>query len=478
MTRKFATGALALTLTMCVLGCSQSPKASGAVNEVVPGGSSMDDQIQFEFAVYLLPGASRVPQALLRQELASNFRNLKLVTEIPKEPREMVVSARLEMDVREKYAPPDLDSLKYTGAGLTSEQEQALQRADKALILSFAHPKEHVWDALRTANELIESLARKTNGLVWDEDARQIFSPDAWRKTRLASWKDKIPEVSSQMKVDIYQNGEFARAISLGMAKMGLPDVLVEAVPQSSVSEAGNLIDVFSQSLAEGAAFDGSGKYTLNLQQVKNGDAREAQAKSLKQNATSVAYLLLKKGKAEEGDPHNRLIELSAERYDGPDIQAKQDRMLSCFFGWEDSVRGIEHTDELLEASRRAKEKLPELHKAFTAGLEPGEYIEVKAPFRTIDDGHEWMWVEVTKWNGRRITGILNNEPDKVPGLRAGQIVEVNEDDVFDYIRRYADKHTEGNTSGEIISRMADERPIGAALKTAAGQANPRCTPR
>jgi len=63
----------------------------------------------------------------------------------------------------------------------------------------------------------------------------------------------------------------------------------------------------------------------------------------------------------------------------------------------------VRHNEELLAASARAKAKLPELQKAFTAGLQPGEFIDLKAPFPTPDGGTEWMWVEVTSWKDDKI---------------------------------------------------------------------------
>jgi uncharacterized protein YegJ (DUF2314 family) len=97
---------------------------------------------------------------------------------------------------------------------------------------------------------------------------------------------------------------------------------------------------------------------------------------------------------------------------------------------------------------------LPALHKAFDAGLQPGEYIQVKAPFTIPDRGHEWMWVEITRWRGKTITGTLRNEPVEIRNLDAGQVVQVREDDVFDYIYSYPNKHSEGNNTGKILERL------------------------
>ena len=130
--------------------------------------------------------------------------------------------------------------------------------------------------------------------------------------------------------------------------------------------------------------------------------------------------------------------------------------MLGALFGSEDSVQRVRHTNELLEASKAANAKLPALREAFRRGLQPGEYIQVKAPFATPDGGNEWMWVEVTSWDGDVISGLLRNEPANIPGLHAGQMVKVSQSKVFDYIRRDANGHEDGNETGKILQRLQD----------------------
>ena len=131
--------------------------------------------------------------------------------------------------------------------------------------------------------------------------------------------------------------------------------------------------------------------------------------------------------------------------------------MLTSLFGWEDVAHNVEHTEELLAESRRERAKLSALYKDFNAGLKPAEYIDVKAPFSAPGGGREWMWVEITGWKGKAIIGTLQNEPVDIRNLRAGQVVEVREDDVFDYIRYYPDKHTEGNTTGKILEGLESQ---------------------
>jgi hypothetical protein len=128
-----------------VLGAVACHKAAPPIVDAVPAREQMSESIRFQFAVYLLRGTGKDPQDVLREEIRSKFKSLKLVAEVPKQPKEMVVSVRAEKDAGRKYAPPDLDGLKSAGVGLSPQQEQALQKASEAWILDFGHPKEHVW---------------------------------------------------------------------------------------------------------------------------------------------------------------------------------------------------------------------------------------------------------------------------------------------------------------------------------------------
>src|SRR5262249_31199987 len=161
-----------------------------------------------------------------------------------------------------------------------------------------------------------------------------------WHEKRLASWTDEIPDVSGQTVIHVYPNGDFARAITLGMSKMGLPDVVVQETTWSSDNQVGNLINIFSQSIAERQTPHEGNQYRLDLHTIKNPRLREHQFKDLTGNA--VACLTLADANWEEGDPKNRLVRLDADRYSGDDPHAKQDSMISSFFGSQDSITKVE----------------------------------------------------------------------------------------------------------------------------------------
>ena len=99
-----------------------------------------------------------------------------------------------------------------------------------------------------------------------------------------------------------------------------------------------------------------------------------------------------------------------------------------------------------------------QLKPSFADGPDLNEQLLIKAPFANSSDSVEWMWVEVVSWEGSTIRGILANDPFDVPDLKAGATVEVEEDDVFDYIHDRPDGTQVGNETGKIIQRMQEGR--------------------
>ncbi len=232
-----------------------------------------------------------------------------------------------------------MKSFQYSGRGISQEQAQALQKSNETLILEFAHSKDHVWTALRAANALVEEMARK--GAVWRGMKRRVksFSPIPDIMKRLESWTAEVADVSRQTIVHIYsKKDECVRAITLGMSKLGLPDAVIDDSSWSSGDQAGILINLFCQTMAESQVFRKIGASQLDLRAIKNSAVRDNQMSSFKANASAMACLT------------------SAE-----------------------------------------------------------------CPF---------------------------------PSLHAGEVVAVRQEDAFDYIRQYADKRTERNTTGDIIRKM------------------------
>jgi uncharacterized protein YegJ (DUF2314 family) len=161
--------------------------------------------------------------------------------------------------------------------------------------------------------------------------------------------------------------------------------------------------------------------------------------------------LQLAVSKPEQGDADNRLLEAV---FPGTvsTLQERQAAALSELFGSHDSMVSVKHDEELLAASARARSKALLIGRRYSNGPPFGEQLAVKAPFETSSGGDEWMWVEVVRWNGDEIDGILRNDPFEVPTLKDGSRVEVQANKIFDYILSKQDGTREGNETGRIIA--------------------------
>ncbi len=418
----------------------------------VPPGSLQAERIAFRIIVYFPSAPSNDPMALLRSRV-SQSPGLVLVKDIPKSPTGMTVFGVVERALPAGVVPDEV-ALSYFGRGLSKDNSKALQASKHALMMVFSHPKKHAFEGLRAAYIVAERVARDGRGFLWDDESREMFTPDAWKDKRIATWPGGVPVVGHSTSIHSYKSGRLVRDISLGMAKFGLPDIVVDQHAVSSNRSIGNLMNLLSQAMAEGAVVGTDGHFDLSIAAIANKKVREEQLPHILPNSKGVAKLALNEGTREEGDPDNRLVEVSFKRYPGSDNSSRQDALLSDLFGSTDRIERIQHDAQLLAASKRARTRLIAMESDFNRGLEPGEHIQVKAPFETSDGGTEWMWVEITQWKNRQIEGLLRNEPFNVPALRSGQVVKIEVDDVFDYIRYYRNGRTEGNTTSAIIEKM------------------------
>ena len=338
-----------------------------------PAGPLMQDDIAFQFAIYYLPSPKGDPLDCLNELLQTEFKDLRWVHSIVRKGDSLdslkelfqpeinghrrmnsadsgkegkLIEAKVINYVQTSYAPPNLELLQRFGHGLSQEQAKALQDSQTAMLLDFGYPKEHVWDGMRTALSLASRIARKTGGLLWDAETREVYTPDAWEMERIEGWTEVVPDIARHTVIRARNNGECSRMVTDGMSKFGLPDVVVDRFPWSLHRNMASLLGLFAQAMAEGGASKLGGEFDLDIRTIRNPSFREFQIMSLKANAASVALLSLREGTRQEFDPDNRIIEITFARYPGHDLHAQQQEMVGSLFSWEDSVKTVAESQE------------------------------------------------------------------------------------------------------------------------------------
>lgn len=425
--------------------------------------------VSFEFAFYLLTPARSSLDDQLHGFLGGEFKDFTLQPlgapprppVAPNQPPPIFLRSR-NIPFAE-YAPPDTRFLKMFGRGITDEQAAQLQHASSAWAIDVHTSTANAAHAVHRATELMAKLAAGRDVLLWDEETREIFSPKAWEERRLTGWRNDVPDIRCHIVQHIYRPKErqLPRMITLGMSKFGSPDVVVTDVPSTITSSMTTLVNLACQTMVETPdplPVDAK-SLSVDLAKVRNKAFREDVNKTLLKGATGKGVLPIGPAKRDEGDPHNRLIELRFDDAPAAERAERQYAVIATFFGSADATGTFQHDAELLAARDRARAQMPEVARRLNAGLAPGDHILVKAPFVTTHGTNEWMWVEVLKWDGERITGLLDNDPADVPSLKAGSRVTVKQADLFDYLFVHADGKMEGGETSKILAnREAKEK--------------------
>lgn len=354
---------------------------------------------------------------------------------------------------QDKLDPIDEEMLRYFGRRVAPEDRKRLMGAKHATALSFHVPFAKRNESLLAAMRFAHQLASERGAILWDAETREYFSPKSWKETRLDGWSGGVPSLSSHITMHLYDSGVGKRFITLGMVKLGLPDLVVEDVPGSISNDMGRLVNGVAQLLAEGLEPATNGELAVDLTRVKDAKAQKQLAADDPKTARRSAKLWAIEGRRDNGDPENYLLELAFQGSGKP--HARQLAALDSLFGKKpDSlVKAPKDDPELAEVTRKALARLKELRPRVEKGLKPPESLLVKASFRTDDKNLEYMWMEVTGWEKDKLRGTLANEPFNVSALRRGSPVEVSESEVTDYLYMSPTGTREGGESNRILMR-------------------------
>jgi len=409
--------------------------------------------VGYFIGIYYLKSPEADPAKAARALAADKRFTLKVVEKLDKTAQsQALLTVKLSSNVASEYAPPSTESLHYFGHGLSAEQAQGLQKSPRALILGFAHPAGQSTVGLRRAEQFVLELARREGGVIYDDETREAFAPEAWEAIRLKTWEGDTPDVSKQIVIHAYNNDGHTRAISLGMARFGMPDLVINDTVWSLNRPLGHTINAVAQQVVESGPPDDKGVVRLKVAGLRHAGVRKQLTEGILPGGKGEGQVRLLQAEADDGDPDNALAALMFDTYAGRQTTERQVSFVTAFFGAQpDDVTYVKHNAALLAASDRARAQLPALQKAFQRGLAPGERLEVKAPFATSDGGREWMWIEVTEWKGDTIKGMLRSDPRNVPQLKPGQMVDARQSEVFDYLRVFSDGHTEGNETSKLL---------------------------
>jgi hypothetical protein len=330
------------TIFMClVFGLAHASERGGDVIR-------QDDRIESTYVLHYAPVPSEDAEAVASELLDAQFATLQ-PSAFAEADRPAVHVVKLDMQTQ-GLKPPALESLKLYTYGVTQEQAEALQKSSVAVVLAFAYQGRNALQAMEQANAFAYRLATRTQALIWDAETRELFSPAAWSERRMATSDAGLPEVRKHIAIRAYQTEDRVRTISSGMRKFGLPDIVVNDVPWWLTQPVGDTMRLLAQALVEGPP-PALGTYDFDVCTIRQQRIRTHIEASLVRHPTSpVALLALRPAAPTAGDPDNRLIEITFDRYPGRTVYERYSRFTSEFFGPIERASSIGRSYEVLAA--------------------------------------------------------------------------------------------------------------------------------
>lgn len=391
----------------------------------------------------------------IKKELKKVFPDARFVDDAPEIIDRTMIYVEAITDVEEDYPAHDMEYLAYFAKGFTETQKDKLTTSKNAFIVVLYYQNKDVFTHSKKLFDWVYQKTNNTDFFIYDGEVREYFTPKTWKENRIDAWENGVPNAIKQLTLHSYRQYEFCRSITFGMQRFGLPDLVIEDSPCSNVNSASELLTIIAQLLLEGKQIKDK-KLLVDLDAIQNTEFQNIITSILNDNAKKKTTIRFNTSvPMEEGDPLNEIFQIDFKNKAFENPQAYESEVYKELFGVDDEITNVDHNDEIMAASQRAKEKLPELRAVFNEGLEQ-ETLLLKAPFTTDEGGNEWMWIEVTRWRGETIEGILQNEPHYIKNLKSGAKVTVQQADIFDYILYKADGTTEGNETGKLIEKYGN----------------------
>jgi hypothetical protein len=293
---------------------SAQPGEQPEAPDLVPPGALLIPLRTIDFAVYTKAAVTPALREEAEQKVHVKFPGATLLKKPQALPPPTVVVFAPD---REELPLPTAEDLQQFGHDLTPAEVTQAASSTGAILFGWLLDKDPTFSELRKAESLVYEVAQKTGGFVWDDTTHELFSPEIWKKSRIDGWQGDIPDARRHFSVRYYMDEGHPRLASSGLAKLGLPDFVIEEVPASLSAPMEVLGTAIAQTLAEGGAVGKDGQLALDLKALHHTAAQKALTSGAGPGATFRGHVTLAMVDPEEGDADNRIIDVRFDGYPG-----------------------------------------------------------------------------------------------------------------------------------------------------------------
>jgi hypothetical protein len=305
--------------------------------------------------------------------------------------------------------------------GLSAAQRARVKKLPHVVVVHVSTGTGQRQLALRTAIALAGALADKLDGVVWDQLLERFESPQAFDAHAITEPFGEPTFRRDRIEL-LYEPKEpgIVRILTSGLSRWGQPDIEAASVPTAATERVGEIVLGVAAAVAEGAP---DGPIALTRDDLAHARGKDYAADAGMPAAEKVEIDVVSVH-AESGDPNDFLARIQGPA--GDSAMAMVD-LAERFFG--PVLAASPGNDAMNARQKQAQADLAAALAKWSAGRGSGTRLLVQLPFPIPPDaGSESMWIEVTGFNARTVTGHLMDEPlgatdvhfgDEVTRLRA-----------------------------------------------------------
>ena len=113
-----------------------------------------------------------------------------------------------------------------------------------------------------------------------------------------------------------------------------------------------------------------------------------------------------------------------------------------------------EYEDLISPYVAKAQKTLPKAKRKYLKGLEDGQGFFLTTRIYDNLGNCEQIFVRVTAWDNKQVSGTIANPLDVVTGFSFGQLITFPESDIMDWLITHADGSEEGNYVGKFLDTL------------------------
>ena len=342
------------------------------------------------------------------------------------------------VDSRAHLATPALQLLSHLGLGELEERRLLAATHVVSVVTrdSARRPRIGLWSAIAGAR----AVATELGGVILDPIIPKVLSTESYIASLPHNGDIRI---GSHIVVP-YSVGDrgVAWMTTSGLAKFGLPDLEISELPPN-LDQMSILVNGVAQHLVTAVLLVPDSQTSLQSLEIES---------EIRITGSEVAAALGREPTVDEarrfavvglqfGPSSHRqgisMIQLVRPHGFHDERTVWPNVALQTLLGSATQVTGVPSSSAAMEAAhQKAIAELGEIKVRFQAGLRPGESLIVKYGFPTSNNLHEYMWLLVTEWVGKKVTAQLESEPRERRDLAMGQTIEIAEEDIYDWMLR------------------------------------------